>query len=244
MKIKLLKDIASSIAGSNASGVVDLLYDKKNVNEFLIAKKLKLTINQTRNILYKLGDQGLVSFIRKKDTKKGGWYTYFWTINQGKSLEKFKEVLSTGIANLNTQLGNLRNIRFFYSPACNLELTEENALLHDYHCTECGDLLQLKDNSSGIASIKNEIGKKEEILKEINEELQIIGVADEKTKIRRMKSEAKKKTKERLIRKKERARLAKKEERNAKKKKPKKVKKKVKAKDFFKKANKKRKKKR
>ena len=50
--------------------IVDLLYGKANVNEFLIAKKLNVTINQARNILYKLGDEGLVSFIRKKDKKK------------------------------------------------------------------------------------------------------------------------------------------------------------------------------
>src|SRR3989344_5879391 len=85
MQIDLLKEIVSSVAGEKAKAVVDLLHQKKNVNEFLVAKKLKLTINQTRNILYKLADEGLVSFIRKKDTKKGGWDTYFWTLNSGKS---------------------------------------------------------------------------------------------------------------------------------------------------------------
>jgi len=88
MQIKLLKDIVSSIVGQSSSKIVDLLYDKKNVNEFLIAKKLGLTINQTRNVLYRLADEGLVSFIRKKDNKKGGWYTYFWTLNSGKSFVK------------------------------------------------------------------------------------------------------------------------------------------------------------
>ena len=71
MQIKLLKDIVSSIVGQSPAKIVDLLYGKKNVNEFLIAKKLKLTINQTRNILYKLADEGLVGLVRKKASKKG-----------------------------------------------------------------------------------------------------------------------------------------------------------------------------
>jgi len=90
MKIELLKDISQLVAGKNTSPIVDLLFDKKNVNEFLIAKKLGLTINQTRNMLYKLSDEGLVSFVRKKDKKKG-WYTYFWKIEILKTLLFLRE---------------------------------------------------------------------------------------------------------------------------------------------------------
>src|SRR3989338_1121330 len=97
MHIKLLKDIVAATVGQGATNIVDLLYDKKNINEFFIAKKLKLTINQTRNILYKLSYEGLVTFVRKKDSKKGRWYTYFWTLNLEKSLSKFREKISKDI---------------------------------------------------------------------------------------------------------------------------------------------------
>ena len=70
MQIKLLNEIVASIAGKPASEVVNILFGKKNINEFIIAKKLKLTINQTRNILYKLSDAGLVGSTRKKDRRK------------------------------------------------------------------------------------------------------------------------------------------------------------------------------
>ena len=63
---KFLKEIIVSIAGKQAETIIDLLDGKKYINEFIIAKKLNLTINQTRNILYKISDHGLVSFIRKK----------------------------------------------------------------------------------------------------------------------------------------------------------------------------------
>jgi len=72
----LLEETVEIVIGKQAEGIVDLLDGKKYVNEFIIAKKLGITINQARNILYKISDQGLVSFIRKKDKKKG-WYTYF-----------------------------------------------------------------------------------------------------------------------------------------------------------------------
>ena len=61
MQKKFLRDVIVLVAGKPAEGLANLLDDKKYVNEFIIAKKLDITINQTRNILYKIADQGLVS---------------------------------------------------------------------------------------------------------------------------------------------------------------------------------------
>ena len=79
MQEKFLKQSFEFIVGSQAEGLVDILKSDKFVNEFLIAKKLGIEINQARNLLYKLSDNGLVEFTRKKDKKKG-WYTYGWGI--------------------------------------------------------------------------------------------------------------------------------------------------------------------
>ena len=79
-----LQEVSNDIAGKQAEEMVPLLFNKKHVNEFIIAKKLNITVNQVRNLLYKLSDHGIVSYIRKKDKRKG-WYTYFWRIEPLKS---------------------------------------------------------------------------------------------------------------------------------------------------------------
>ena len=89
---RLLRDVVSLIIGKPMKTIADLLHSRKHVNEFTIAKKLDITINQTRNILYKLSDQALVSSIRKKDKKKG-WYTYFWKIENLKALEFLRGII-------------------------------------------------------------------------------------------------------------------------------------------------------
>src|SRR3990167_4174683 len=121
----LLKEIVGTIAGEKSKGLVDLLYGKKNVNEFLITKKLKLMINQTRHILYKLADDGLVSFIRKKDSKKGGWYIYFWTFNTGKALGLCKQRIQASLTQAQLELEQRKKQRFYFSPGAGIEYTEE-----------------------------------------------------------------------------------------------------------------------
>ena len=93
---KLLQEIVVDIAGKQAEEMIDLLTTPKYINEFLVAKKLDITVNQVRNMFYKLSDYGMASHIRKKDKRKG-WYTYFWKIEILKSLELLGNILNKNI---------------------------------------------------------------------------------------------------------------------------------------------------
>lgn len=208
MHIHFLKTIVSSIAGTSASGIVDLLYDKKNVNEFLISKKLKLTINQTRNILYRLADEGLVGFVRKKDAKKGGWYTYYWTLNSGKGMLKFRDNLQKNIERLQQHLTQRRAGRFFSCKNCELEFTEENALVNHYTCPECGQILEAKDLSAELAQIEKDIGRLQLQLVAVQGEVQAISDKEARARERKFQAEARKKQAERAAQKKTRAKAA------------------------------------
>ena len=204
MQTKLLKDIVSYIVGPNSVGIVNLLYGKKNVNEFLIAKKLKITINQARNLLYRLADEGLVSFIRKKDKKNGGWYTYFWTLDVERSLYVLKQKLANEIDNLNKQVVSKQMKQFYYCPNCGLELTEENALLYDFTCPECGEIFELKDNTEHVIHIQGKIAEFQKKLVLVDKEIELIEKKSQATKLRKEKSEERKRKAERETKRKQR----------------------------------------
>lgn len=210
MQINLLKKIVEHTAGIPAVKIVDLLHEKKDVNEFLIAKKLKLTINQTRNLLYRLSHMGIISSIRKKDKRKG-WYIYFWTLNVLKSLEVLQELINGEINVLKTELSRKQSMRFYKCKICGREVTEEAALLTDFTCSECGEVYSLADNTpiinevnkniakleKDLASVRTEIGEEEG---KIGEKLQknIKKALKEKLKIKKLKRNAAKRLKNKL----------------------------------------------
>ncbi len=160
MLTKLLERIVEDIAGKSASKIVGLLAGKKDVNEFLIAKKLGLTINQVRNILYKLSDFGMISFIRKKDKRKG-WYIYFWTLDIFKSLEVLEKKLVQERDILEGQLKSRQTKRFYVCKTCAVELTEESALNHFFTCPECGNVYELMDNEKALKEMRSQISRLE-----------------------------------------------------------------------------------
>ena len=191
--LKLIREVIESIAGAHAVGIVSLLYGKKNINEFLIAKKLKLNINQTRNILYKLSDEGLVSFIRKKDKKNGGWYTYYWTLDSGKSLENLKGSLGKDISQIELQIGDRSKRRFYYCTNCDIELDEESALLNNFTCQECGEVLGLRDNNSLIEKLKETLKQRMKLLESVNGQLSEVQLKETHARGRRHKAVEKQK---------------------------------------------------
>lgn len=174
------------MAGSGAVPIVEILYTKKDVNEFLIAKKMEMTINQVRNVLYKLSANGLVSFIRKKDKRKG-WYIYFWTLDTYKCLLKIELEIQEEINELKKKVQQREQNRFYICKTCNIELPEEKALEHDFSCEECAELYQLADSSAIIKDLTAKISKKERELNNIKAEVAVIEEEEKNKKIAKQK---------------------------------------------------------
>lgn len=231
---KLLQEIVVSIVGKSAEGIVELLNNPKHVNEFILAKKLEITINQTRNILYKISDFGLVSSIRKKDKKKG-WYTYFWKFEILKCLEFLKSFLLRERREVEDEI-RLRNSKVFYAcKSCGLEYGEDEALLMDFTCDECGEIFSVKDNSKLVKDLKKSLLRIDEKLELVNVEMEKEKAKLGKKRALELKKEEKEKEKKKEEARKKRADKKREEERKKGKKPVKKVKTKAKKKKVLKK---------
>ncbi len=187
----LLKEVISLVAGKQSEDIINILDTQKYINEFVIAKKLNLTINQARNILYKISDHGLVSSIRKKDKRKG-WYTYFWKIEILKSLEFLRENLLKKIENTEHQMKSRETKRFYVCPRCHIELNEENALINNFTCNECGSILVLKDNTKLIKDLRKNKERLEKDLGIVKEEILKEKEKEEKKRVKEIKNEKRK----------------------------------------------------
>lgn len=213
----LLRELVEDLAGGESDRIVEILFNKKDVNEFLIAKKMEMTINQVRNILYKLSAEGLVSFIRKKDKRKG-WYIYYWTLNTEKCLIKLEQSLNHKIETLKSQLGGREQKRYYICKPCGIEVSEETALEHGFTCEECAEVYELSDNAPHIRDLKGKITRKENDLVMIEEELTKIREKKEKKREREenKRKKAKKAARKKSAKKAAATRARRKKEREAK----------------------------
>lgn len=158
-------DLISKSVGEDAVKVVRyLIKNGENISEFIIAEQLQIPINTIRNILYRLQQQNLVTFMRKKDKKKG-WYIYYWTFNENQAHTLDENLKKEQIDTLKKRLETEETGNFFTCSKKCLRLTFQRALENTFKCPECNKVLKEASNKKIIKEIKKEL----EILEALEE---------------------------------------------------------------------------
>jgi len=153
---KLVEDVVTSVAGEDVLPLVKLLKNKKNVSEFKLAEAMKLEINVTRNMLYRLYHANLVSFIRRKDKKKG-WYIYYWTFKIKQIKHLAVSLKKEKLERLQDRLNREKESSFFVCPNTCMRLDFEKAVGFDFKCPECASIMEQESNEEKIKMLEDEI---------------------------------------------------------------------------------------
>ncbi len=153
---KLVEDVVTSVAGEDVLPLVKLLKNKKNVSEFKLADALKLEINVVRNMLYRLYHANLVSFIRRKDKKKG-WYIYYWTFKIKQIKHLAVSLKKERLERLHDRLDREKASSFFVCPNTCMRLDFEKAVGFEFKCPECASIMQQESNDEKIRQLEQEI---------------------------------------------------------------------------------------
>ncbi|MDP3729125.1 MAG: hypothetical protein Q8R18_06785 [bacterium] len=167
--LKSLEELVITLVGEDVLPLIRILWVKSNISEFKIAEMLNVTVNQVRNMLYRLNEQNLVDSNRKKDKKKG-WYIYYWSLNK-KSVEGvLLKVKQKQLEDLKSRLPRESEGMFYVCPMACMRLQMEAAMEHEFRCQECGTLMKEQDNKKTISNIQKMIVNLEQELKEQEEE--------------------------------------------------------------------------
>ncbi|MEM2874006.1 MAG: transcription factor [Candidatus Nanoarchaeia archaeon] len=121
--------------------VLSLLQKKKSAVEEEIAKKLKLKINDTRKLLYKLYEKRLAIYEKKADPKKKWWYIYYWSLDKDRIQELFLEYKRRQIEKKRRELEAERKFAFACK-SCETKYQYEEALETEFTCPTCGSILE------------------------------------------------------------------------------------------------------
>jgi transcription initiation factor TFIIE subunit alpha len=174
--LKIVEEFVFEIGGKEAIKILSLLKDRDNLSEFDIADEIKLSINQVRNLLYKLGSHNLVYSNRKKDREKG-WYIYYWTFNFKHARDLLILEKKRKLEQLKQEINNEKHF-FICSNGC-VRFDYEDALESEYKCPECGNILNQEDFNKRATEINNQIHLLEAESQELEKPLTLLPKAEE-----------------------------------------------------------------
>lgn len=167
--------------------IIKILERKKTISENKIANRLKLKINDTRKLLYKLQSKGLVTYTKLRDEKRKWWYVYYWSLDRNRINDIYMEHLKKQLAKKKEELAT-ESKYVFECKLCNEKHTYEEALETEFACPKCGELLTEVTDRKIVRRLKREIAALQKELTEIEAERQR---AIEREKIRAEKEAAK-----------------------------------------------------
>ncbi|MBN1792864.1 hypothetical protein JW826_04240 [Candidatus Woesearchaeota archaeon] len=148
MKIdeKLIEHVITELVGEEATPIIFYLRGKKQISEFIIAEELDMEIHMTRNLLYRLLEFNIVSFLRKKDRIKG-WYICYWDFNEHMIPYLAEKLRLAKIARLKDRLGKESSNMFYICKGACTRMTFEKSMEFSFKCPECGEIMQEQDNT-------------------------------------------------------------------------------------------------
>ncbi|MBS3167664.1 hypothetical protein J4216_00890 [Candidatus Woesearchaeota archaeon] len=156
IKESSIQDALFEIGGELAYKLYKVLKGKENVDELIIADKLKISLNSLRNLIYKFDQYNLLSSTRKKDRKKG-WYIYYFTLNQRYIEDLIVKLKDEKIKKLEKKLEREELHEFYKCVNKCIRMNIENAMETNFMCPECGSLLELEDQEKNIIKLKKSI---------------------------------------------------------------------------------------
>jgi transcription initiation factor TFIIE subunit alpha len=150
--------VSSEVFGEDVAPLVEALYGRIDVSEFLLAEELNEDVHAVRNKLYRLHDKHVVTWVKKKDPQKG-WYIYYWTLNKPRIKDISVEAKRNRIEFLQQRLAREKGQIFYI--CCNrcVRFDFEKATDYEFRCPECDSILMEDNNAKTIGHLESEIEK-------------------------------------------------------------------------------------
>lgn len=151
-----IENVVRELVSEEAIPIVLYLIGKTKVSEFTVANDLDMEIHRARNLLYKLFEQNILSFIRKKDKIKG-WYICYWDFNERSISFLDEKIKKMKLEKLKERLDKESSATFYMCKNACTRMDFEKAMEFNFKCPECGELMDEQNNTRTIEFLQQKI---------------------------------------------------------------------------------------
>jgi len=162
-----IEDVVKELISEEAIPIVLYLIGRTKVSEFTVAQDLDLEIHKARNLLYRLLEHNILSFLRKKDKVKG-WYICYWDFNEKIIPFLLEKIKTQKLQKLKERLDKESSSTFYMCKNACTRMDFEKSMEFNFKCPECGELMDEQNNARTLEFLKERIAELDKDLKAYN----------------------------------------------------------------------------
>ncbi len=168
--------------GEEGLELVEILFkSKKYVSEFVLAEHTGIYVNTVRSLLYKLYENKIVSYTRKRE-KSRGWYIYSWMLHPEKLLDLLINKRKSMIKEIKLKLEAPAGEQKFYCKKCDVKLPFSSAMEYNFLCPSCYKPMTVFSEKTINRQNKKLITKLEKEIEELSEIKELLKTEEKKPK--------------------------------------------------------------
>ncbi|MFA5405951.1 MAG: hypothetical protein WC307_01180 [Candidatus Nanoarchaeia archaeon] len=167
MRNKQIKDFLVDRISDEGLALIEILFKaKKYVSEFTLAERSAIYVNTVRSLLYKLYENKIVNYNRKRE-KTRGWYIYSWKFNPEKLAGFLIKQLQGKRRLFNDKASSQSEDKYFYCKDCDIKLLFAEAMEYNFACPNCFKQMDVTSPNKENKAISDRINK-------LNEEIKVL----------------------------------------------------------------------
>ncbi|MCW1296668.1 MAG: hypothetical protein OH319_03220 [Candidatus Parvarchaeota archaeon] len=163
IKDRRIAKLILGISGRDGIRLYSILSRVDKMDEFELARRLNLEVNVVRSLLYKLYNEKLVEYTKRRDRRKG-WWIYIWKVVPDRPLYLLKKRRKIKLARLKERLEKEKVIQLFQCEKCKVRMSFTKAMQNNFCCPYCGSQLTAVDSTIVIKELEREIAEIEKAL--------------------------------------------------------------------------------
>ncbi len=148
----------AELGGAQSIDLVSLLAKNGELDEFKLSEMLTQDIKAVRKVLYRLHNEKVVSFKRKKD-QETGWTVYIWRLELERLIEVLHRRRVEALVKLEENLMFEKKNQFFRCVNGCSRMPFDKAFELEFKCSECGKQLNFIDNSNIVMQLEKYVSR-------------------------------------------------------------------------------------
>ncbi len=146
-----VKLFLKAAAGENAPAMAHKLLSP--ISDEALAEKCSLRAADTRMMLNKLHNMGIIDYNRSKD-KDSGWYYYAWFLRADKLLETYVTKKRNDLEDIERRLENNEVYNLYLCGSCEQTFDFDRAAELLYHCPLCEGIMDRGSSDEDFDKMK------------------------------------------------------------------------------------------
>ncbi len=182
MRNKQIKNFLTEKVGEDGLALIEILFKaKKYVSEFTLAERSAIYVNTVRSLLYKLYEDKIVNYNRKREKTKG-WYIYSWRFNPEKLAAFMIKRLVNKKRMLTEKVSGQSEDKYFYCKDCDIKLQFAEAMEYNFACPNCFNQMDVTSPAKESKAIKDKINRIDNEIKTLTNLKERLDKMEEKIK--------------------------------------------------------------